>query len=476
MALSSIAIFTRMGITPAAARNAIIDDFLSEGLEGLRHMSDEDVRETCASYAKRQDGAFPIVLTPIQRQRMKALVLWVKDRDRVAQPLEFPETVTQDELRLELTQALERERRRKDQKKEGESYLDSTFNTKLKSAAQWEKWIEELESTLCQIIGVRGVPLSYVIKESDTPTFDPTVTYEEAVTEAMSLSGVEFTHDARTVHKIILKNIHEDSDAYTYVKPLIRHRDGRRDIKALRTRYSSDATRQTTINKAKSDLKTLRYKNERTFSFEKFSAKLQKAYDELEDAGREVNNGDIVDDLWSRIQAPELQMYVASLKVNYQQTPRDYKLILQDVAAEVSSQKTVPFAPGGTRGVSATYTRKGPCPTSGVHTSDGEIFIGGYDKEQWQSEPVRQYHQEIIKARSNGGGNGKGGDGNHQSRNQKRRANAIKRNRKKLKTLEAQIAAARTQLSSHNKSEAKDDDANTGNAGDAFGGKMSKAK
>ena len=82
----------------------------------------------------------------------------------------------------------------------------------------------------------------------------------------------------------------------------------------------------------------------------------------------------------------------------------------------------------------------------------------------------------VIKARSNGGGNGKDGDSVHQSRNQKRRANAIKRNKKKLKTLEAQIAAARTQLSIQSRSEAKDDDANTGNAGDAFGGKMSKAK
>ena len=133
------------------------------------------------------------------------------------------------------------------------------------------------------------------------------------------------------------------------------------------------------------------------------------------------------------------------------------------------------FAPR-IRGVSATYTCKGPCPASGVHTPDGEIFIRGYDKEKWQSEPVRQYHQEIIKARSNGGGNGKDGDSGHQSRNQKRRANAIKRNKKKLKTLEAQIAAARTQLSIQSRSEAKDDDANTGNAGDAFGGKMSKAK
>jgi len=217
----------------------------------------------------------------------------------------------------------------------------------------------------------------------------------------------------------------------------------------------------------------LHYKNERSFSFKKFSAKLQKAYDELEDAGREVNNRDIVDDLWSRIQAPELQVYVASLKVNYQQIPRDYKLILQDIAAEVGSQKTVTFA-AGTRGVSETYTRKGPCPTSGVHTPDGEVFIGGYDKEKWQSESVRQYHQEIIKARSNGG-RGKDNRG-HQSRSQKRRANAIKRNQKKLKLLEVQIAAAKTRLKNQSKSEGKDDDGNTGNAGDAFGGKKSRAK
>ena len=90
MALSSVKIFTRMGIAPAAARNVIIDDFLSEGWEGLRHMSDEDVRDACASYAKRQNGSFPIVLTPIQGQRMKALVLWVKDRDRVSKPLGVP--------------------------------------------------------------------------------------------------------------------------------------------------------------------------------------------------------------------------------------------------------------------------------------------------------------------------------------------------------------------------------------------------
>jgi hypothetical protein len=470
MALTNAQIFTRIGMTNAGARNAVIADFLSEGLEGLAHMTDEDVRDTCASYAKRQDGQFPVILTPIQKQRLKSLVLYVKDRRRVNQALEFPNTLTPEEFRDLLSNALERERRRKDQKKSGESYLDSTFNNKLKSTAQWEKWNEELEATLCQIIGVRGVPLTYIIREADAPAFDPDVPYDEAVTQAMILTGVEFAQDARTVHKIILKNVHEDSDAYTYIKPLIRFRNGRRDILSLRERYSSDATRQNIINKAKADLNTLRYKNERSFSFEKFSAKLQKAYDELEDAGRPVNNGDIVDDLWDRVQASDLQLYVASLKVEYQRNLRDYKLILQDIAAEAGKKMTVTFARSAN--VSATYTRKGPCPSSGVHTTDGDIFIGSYDKDKWQSDQVRQYHQEILKARTNDGGSNQ--DGRQQLQGQKRKINAIKRNRKKLKTLEAKIAAAKAQLKQSGKKESSAEDEQHSNAGDAFGGKRSR--
>ena len=476
MVLTNAQIFTKMGVAPAAARNVIIADFLSEGLEGLVHMSDEDVRDTCTSYAKRQDGAFPIILTPILKQRMKSLVMWVKDQHRIGQPLEFPDATTEADLKNALVESLERERRRKTQKKEGENYLDSTFNNNLKSAAQWQKWVEELNATLCQIIGVRGIPVNYVIRPDAAPAFDATLPYEAAVLQAVTLTGVEFTQDARTVHKIILKNVHEDSDAYTYVKPLVRHRNGRRDMLALRERYSSDATQQNQINKAKSELAVLRYKNERSFSFEKFSAKLQKAYDDLEDAGRTVDNGDVVDDLWDRIQVPDLQVYIAALKVEYQRNPRDYKLILQDIAAQASSsKKPVAFA----RSVSATYTKKGPCPTSGVHATDGSIFIGSYSRNQWQSDTVKPFHQEIQDARNPDGGgnkgNGDGGDRN-QSRSQKRRANAIKRNKKKLKTLTAQISAAKAKLkkTGNDDSNSREED-NNNHAGNAFGGKRKKS-
>ena len=90
-------------------------------------------------------------------------------------------------------------------------------------------------------------------------------------------------------------------------------------------------------------LETLRHKNERSFTFEKFSSKLQKAHDELANCGREVNNGNITDALWDKIQSQDIQACVASLKVDYQCNPRNCKLIIQDIASEVSTARKVSF-------------------------------------------------------------------------------------------------------------------------------------
>ena len=481
MVVTNIQMFTWMGFNIAAVRNAIIADFLQGGLSELQYMSDEDVKDMCDGYARRADRPFPIVCTSLQKQRIKSLVLWVKDTVRVDLPLSFPDGTTRDEFVLALNSSMVRERRRREQKKIGESFLDTDFNTKLKSQSQWEKFMEELESTLAMIVGANGVPLSYVIRRTEEPEYDEDLQYDEAVIHAVALDGEDFKIDARTVHQLILRNVHEDSDAYTYIKPLLRRRNGRLDITALRQRYDNDATKQAIINMAKSSLSHLRYKNERSFSFERFSSKLQKAYDELEANGRKVDNGDIVDDLWARIQNAELQVYVSSLKADYQRNPRDYQLILQDIAAEVASKTSVAFTTG--RNISAAYTREGPCPKRGAHKDDGTLYIGNYTAELWRSDHVRPFHQEILSARSHDeGGNNNNNDANNNSigggsrstRYYKRHAKAVKRKKKKLQKLTQQIAAAKVQLQTVSESGNTQTD-NSGNAGNAFGGKSSKA-
>ena len=92
-------------------------------------MSEDNVKDVCSSYVKRQDAPFPIILTQLQRKQFRALMLWVKDRARAQVLVEFPDGKTAAELRAELNQALECKKCCKEHKKVGELYHDHTLLT-----------------------------------------------------------------------------------------------------------------------------------------------------------------------------------------------------------------------------------------------------------------------------------------------------------------------------------------------------------
>ena len=142
-----------------------------------------------------------------------------------------------------LNDSLVRERNRKSQKKVGESFHNADFNTKLKSQGHYEKFEEELQSTLSNIIGSKGVTLTYVIREDSVPHYDPEIPYDEKIINAMAMTRESYKNDGRLVHQIILRNVSEKSNTYTYIKPLLRYRDGRRDFLALKDRYSSNSSK-----------------------------------------------------------------------------------------------------------------------------------------------------------------------------------------------------------------------------------------
>eukprot|EP00980_Cylindrotheca_fusiformis_P013723 scaffold3526_cov115-Cylindrotheca_fusiformis.AAC.13 len=301
----------------------MVDDFFAGGLEDLCKMTKLDVADTAASYAKRSDGEFPIIFSPSAKKRLLSLVLWI--RIAVENVKQFPDGMTAAQFQMVIDDSLLRDERWDARKKIGETYLDATFTTKLKGQAQWEKLELELKSMI--------------------------VPYEEGVVDATKPSGPNFKTDAHPVHQLLfLKNVSEDLDAYTYIKAFMEYTNGWKDVKALRNRYANQATKQTLINSAnKAMLETLRYKLERSFSFEKFSGKLQqKAYDDLETNGRKVHNRDVVDGLWSIT----------------------------------------------TKGcIFEEWWRAGECPATGAHTVDGTLYIG-------ICHSVQPHHREILQARS----------------------------------------------------------------------------
>ena len=99
---------------------------------------------------------------------------------------------------------------------------------------------------------------------------------EEKAVLAYPLTGRLYKKDNLTVQNIILRNIADASDAFTYVKPYIKKDDGRTDIKALRSRYENVAMQEQYVSEDKRTIETIQYRNERAMTLKSFSESLSK--------------------------------------------------------------------------------------------------------------------------------------------------------------------------------------------------------
>ena len=137
--ISLTQILTWIGISPAAVRNAIINDLLSNGLEDLKDLTHDEVKDTLSSYAKRNDGPFPVVLTPLQKQRLRGLVLLIKDITRSGQEIGFNDHFDRNSFLDEISEAITRDDMRNKLRKIGEAFLDTSFTHKLERTGAMEK-------------------------------------------------------------------------------------------------------------------------------------------------------------------------------------------------------------------------------------------------------------------------------------------------------------------------------------------------
>ena len=122
------------------------------------------------------------------------------------------------------------------------------------------------------IIGTKGIALDYVIRQNDTPELSDQANWEERARLSATLDRNTYRLDTLSVYGVILRNIAENSDVYTYVKTNIRLYDGRVDIKGLKARYENPEMQDIHINEAKKTLANISYRNEQAMKFDKFVA------------------------------------------------------------------------------------------------------------------------------------------------------------------------------------------------------------
>ena len=107
------------------------------------------------------------------------------------------------------------------------------------------------------IIGMNGIPLSYVIRDNDeTDISDQTSWSEKAILSAPH-EGINYVQYQQAVHNIMLRNIADGSDAFTYIKDLIIQDNGRTDTKALRDQYENASIQEQYVSEAKGVLALL---------------------------------------------------------------------------------------------------------------------------------------------------------------------------------------------------------------------------
>jgi len=148
--------------------------------------------------------------------------------------------------------------------------------------ANWNKWEESVYIYLDSIISKNGAPLSYVIRKD----LDEGVEWESLDRKMQQihtalLKGFTFNIDSKRV-LTLLKELCLDTEAETWFRNI---KCGREAMKALQIHYDGPDESKRRKEKARSKVKSVYYKREGTFPFEKFVTNLYDAFQVLEKYG-----------------------------------------------------------------------------------------------------------------------------------------------------------------------------------------------
>ena len=196
------------------------------------------------------------------------------------------QNMTGREFQSQLDRASERAKVWKALVDQSETSSKEASPGELKSEKQWIEWETKFHNFLLCLIGVAGVPLSYVTRKKEQP--DNGSTYDTFIEETIAcapLSGTFYDADKATVHQHVLSfttgHLSED-----WFKNVARHRNGCKDINALRNHFAGEGNASRRIAEAERLRDTLHYKNKRAMLYEIFLSKTQKMFNIFREQGR----------------------------------------------------------------------------------------------------------------------------------------------------------------------------------------------
>jgi len=190
------ALLLRIGLTQAQV-DAICEATGCVNIAMVGLLSADQISRTCKRIGTRAEN--PILINTVQEQLLLALRFWVVSKQRLHLPLNTQEFT----MYTALNQAqLMRQQLEDDARLDKETV--AKMPDKFKLASNWKIFSEAMETYLTQLLGSGRVPLSYVIRQNDTP--DPNAMYDTQQEENVAIAplvGTSYQRDNARVYAII---------------------------------------------------------------------------------------------------------------------------------------------------------------------------------------------------------------------------------------------------------------------------------
>ena len=211
----------------------------------MQTLKEKDITDLSNSFGRRTEKNGKIDFGIRRTKKPKFMLHWAQDFARISK---VPTIIglTESQFLVEISTAGERADVRKLLRGQYDARSKVASPGPFVSELKWLDWEPQFTNYLSTIVGMNGIPLSYVIRENDAPNRTGSyANFTEECIECAPLSGVGYEADRSAVHQALV-SFTSGQPSEDWIKSINRFKDGRRSTIALRAHFSGEgnATRR----------------------------------------------------------------------------------------------------------------------------------------------------------------------------------------------------------------------------------------
>ena len=393
---------------------------------------------------------------------------WCQDHQRCSEEPDIADFANADAFKEALQVSAQRALLRKNDSDQVDTISKAADPGKFKDEKKWPDWEPAFVNYLSTIPGVKGIPLSHVVRTNED--LDHETNFEgdfvACSIACAPLNDATFRADARKVHQLLMNFLVAES-AEQWIKNLAPRVNGRLDMEALHNHYGGEGNACQRIATAEKLRETLHYKSERSMPFSTFLDRMQKMFNVFQEEGEELTENAKVCELLKCVQNNQLQDTVKALRVRFDLDRISYTEAANHLTSAVSElpEYLVACCVSSLKHIRGGGSDKGKSKFKwdSIYANDGTIFTGYYSN--WKSLSKEDRDKVIAEWKK------KNTPGVAKNENKRKLAEiqALTNDIAMMKRTVSQLVATKRNQ------EEQDDDAPHNDAGNQFGSCKAKA-